>query len=293
MNFLVLGGYGAVGAAVVGELRAAGHSVTTAGRDAARADRAVDLREPGLRSYREALAGIDVVVNAAGVESIDVVAATGPAAFVDITATTAYVHAVERLAPTGPVLLSVGLAPGLTNLLAAQLHRERPARRIDVAVLLGTGDAHGAAATGWTFGLLGRRFADPATGEPVLNFSGAHPFDLPGAGRRRLVRADFADQHVLTRDLGVPVRTWFGLTSRFATAGLTLLSRLPGAGSLPGDAHLPGSDAWLVCAVADDGRTRARAGRGQSLATAEIAARAAALAPTLAPGVHHLHQVAR
>ncbi|MEJ3657482.1 NAD-dependent epimerase/dehydratase family protein [Actinomycetes bacterium KLBMP 9759] len=292
MDVLVLGGYGAVGAAVVAELRASGHEAFTAGRDAGRADRAVDLREPGLRGYREALDGIDVVVNAAGVESIDVVAATGPAAFVDITATTGYVHAVERLAPAGPVLLSVGLAPGLTNLLAAELHRERPARRIDVAVLLGTGDAHGAAATDWTFGLLGQRFPDPATGEPVLNFSGSRTFDVPGAGRRRLVRADFADQHVLTRDLGIPVRTWFGLTSRLATAGLALLSRVPGAGAPPGDAHLPGSDAWLVQAVADDGRTRVRAGRGQSLATAEIAARAAVLAPTLPAGVSHLHQVA-
>ena len=70
------------------------------------------------------------MVNAAGVEDPAVAALiTGyGAALVDITASTGYVAALERLGPPRPVLLSVGLAPGLTNLLAAAVHAAAPGR---------------------------------------------------------------------------------------------------------------------------------------------------------------------
>jgi hypothetical protein len=50
---------------------------------------------------------------------------------------------------------------------------------VDLAVLLGAGERHGAAAA-WSYGLLGRRFRDPGTGEPVRNYSRPQRFDLPG-----------------------------------------------------------------------------------------------------------------
>jgi NAD dependent epimerase/dehydratase family enzyme len=86
---LVLGGYGAVGAEVVSELRATGDKAVVAGRDPARADRVVDLRERGAAGYRTALASVDVVVNAAGIENpaLAAIAAEHGAAFVDIAAT--------------------------------------------------------------------------------------------------------------------------------------------------------------------------------------------------------------
>jgi NAD(P)-dependent dehydrogenase (short-subunit alcohol dehydrogenase family) len=293
MRALVLGGYGAVGTGVVEELRAHGHVALAAGRDPARADLAMDLRESGLRTYEAALHGIDVVVNAAGVEDPRPVnaAAERGVAFVDVSATAGYLGALERLTPAAPVVLSVGLAPGLTTLLAADVHTARPDAAIDIAVLLGAGDAHGAAATEWVAGLLGRRFADPATGALVRNFTRPRTFELPGHGLRRLPRADFSDQHVLTADLGVPVRTYLGLDSRAATAGLSLLTRLPGSRSLATGVHLPGSDAWVVLATTDEGHGRWAAGRNQSRATAVLAALAAARSVSLAAGVHHLHRV--
>lgn len=286
MNVLVLGGYGAVGAHV----EVTGSRILRAGRDAARADRVVDLREPGSAGYRAALEGVDVVVNAAGLEDPDLVAVTAAAgvAFVDVTATSAYVAAIERLELKAPVLLNVGLAPGLTTLLAADLaDRAAP---IDIAILLGTGDAHGAAATAWTIGLLGTRFPDPATGVPTRNFSRPRTFDLPGFGRRRLYRADFSDQHTLTRDLGVPVRTHLGLTSRAATAALAVASRVPAAGRLL-EGKVPGSDRWLVLARSG-GEVRWARGRNQSRATAALAGLAASRAVGLPAGVHHLYRVA-
>jgi saccharopine dehydrogenase-like NADP-dependent oxidoreductase len=284
MRTMVLGGSGAVGARIVGQLQAAGGIVVTAGRDPARADRVVDLREPGLGSLQAALSDVDVVINAAGVEdpTVATLITGNGVALVDITATTTYVTALERLDPPRPVLLSVGLAPGLTNLLAAAVHAAAPGP-VDLAVLLGAGERHGAAAVAWSYGLLGRRFADPATGSPVRNYTWPRRFDLPEHGRRRLYRADFSDQHTLTRDLGVPVRTWFGLDSRLATAALATLTWVPGASSGPRGLHLPGSDRWVVLARAHDGTSRWASGRGQAHATAVVAATAAAPRPGYRP----------
>ncbi|MFL1379849.1 MULTISPECIES: NAD-dependent epimerase/dehydratase family protein [unclassified Nocardiopsis] len=291
LRVLVLGGYGAVGAPTTAALRTAGHTCLTAGRDPRRADLPLDLTRHG--DYRDALAGIDAVVNAAGAEdpALAEIAADHGAAFIDPTATAGYTARLERLTPRAPVLLSVGLAPGLTTLLAADLHTAHPGPDpIEIAVLLGEGEAHGAAATAWTLGLLGRTFPDPATGAPVRNLSRGALVDLPGQGRRRLLRADFADQHVLTRDLGRPVRTHLGLDSPALTRGLGLLARLPGAGRLRKVPHLPGSDAWTVAARSGPHLRRAR-GRGQSSATALVTAHAVGLAADLPPGVHHLHRV--
>jgi hypothetical protein len=146
MNVLVLGGYGEVGARIVTELRDHGEVALAAGRDPRRADIVIDLREP--HTLTAALPGVDVVVNAAGAEEptlVETITRHG-AAFVDITATTDYVAALERLAPSRPVILSVGLAPGLTNLLAAAVHDTAPQQPIDIALLLGAGERYRSAA---------------------------------------------------------------------------------------------------------------------------------------------------
>jgi hypothetical protein len=116
---LVLGGYGAVGARIVTQLRSGGDVAIAAGRDPARADRVVNLADAS--TLQAALSDVDVVVNAAGVEDPAVAALiTGyGAALVDITASTGYVAALERLDPPRPLFPSGGLTPGLTNLLAA------------------------------------------------------------------------------------------------------------------------------------------------------------------------------
>ena len=96
---------------------------------------------------------------------------------------------------------------------------------------------------------------------------------------------------MLTRDLGVPVRTYFGLDSRLATASLATLTWLPGASRAPQGLHLPGGDQWLVLARGQDGTSHWASGRVEAHATAVVAAAAAGVVSGLAPGVHHLHQV--
>lgn len=291
MKAIVLGGYGAVGTEVVAELRASGDECLVAGRDPARADRMVDLQEPGAAAYRAAVAGVEVVINTSGVENpaLAALAAVEGAAFVDISARSEYVAALERLKPPRPVVVSVGLAPGLTNLLAAALHDAEPGP-IDIALVLGAGERHGAAATAWSYGLLGMRFREP-DGRAVRNYTRPRAFDLPGYGRRRLYRTDFADQHALTRDIGVPVRTYFGLDSRLATSLLAGLTWIPGASRAPRSLHLPGTDRWLALAQSTSATRRWATGRGQSHATAVMTAVAARATARLPAGVQHLHSV--
>ncbi|MFC9660192.1 NAD-dependent epimerase/dehydratase family protein [Nocardia sp. NPDC127606] len=271
MSVLVLGGYGTVGAHLVRLLRAEGVTTHAAGRDPARADRVVDLRD--IAGVDAALAGATVVVNCAGAEDIRLARACAGRGivFVDISATSNYVQALEDL--DGPVVLGVGLAPGLTTLLAvdALTHRRGP---VDIMIGLGSGETHGPAATAWTYQLLGRRFPD-ADGTSVRNFTGRQRFSTPADAAYRpfpALRADFADQHRLTREFGVPVRTYLRLDSQLATLGLAALTWAPALQSLA-PAHMPGSsDRWVALARAADGSTRAASGRGQSLATAVIAA---------------------
>jgi hypothetical protein len=296
LHVLVLGGYGAVGRHAVAELRALGHRPRAAGRDATRADLVLDLTDA--TAVARAAAEADVVVNAAGAEDPGLAATVtrAGAAFVDVGATGTYLDRVEHLAVEAPVVLSVGIAPGLTNLLVhAVARRDQDLDRgadaggpLDVAVLLGAGEAHGAAATAWSLGLLGRRYPDTAApGRSVRSYTRGTVFDLPG-GRRRLYRADFSDQHTLTRELGRPVRTSFGTDTRFATVALAALTWVPPLGRLAGRLHLPGSEDWVLQVRDAAGPRVTVTGSGQSHATGVLAARAAVLAATAPSGVHHL-----
>jgi NAD(P)-dependent dehydrogenase (short-subunit alcohol dehydrogenase family) len=289
---LVLGGYGAVGRITVQQLREKGDTAYAAGRDPARADRVLDLRAGAHRAYLEALADVDVVVNASGAEDPDLaVAATDRGvAFVDITATTSYAAALAQLEPAAPVLYDVGLAPGLTSILATALHEAAAPGPIDIALIIGAGERHGPGATEWAYGLLGQFFPDTHGGPQVRNYSQPRTFDLPRMGNRRLYRTDYCDQHLLTQRLGVPVRTYFALDSRPSTASLALLTRIPGAARIaPRRLRLPGSDQWLAAAFGTDpAKVRWAHGRSESLATATVAVLAAHAATGLAPGVHQL-----
>lgn len=299
LRVLVLGGYGAVGRHAVTALRAAGHAAVVAGRDPARADLPLDLGDRA--AVARAAADADVVLNAAGSEDPRLAAAVTGAgtAFVDVSATAGYLDALAGAAHAAPVVLSVGIAPGLTNLLAhAVARRDAAAGRdargpLDIAVVLGAGEAHGAAATAWSLGLLGSRFPDTtAPGRTVRSYTRGARFALPG-GPRRLYRTDFSDQHVLTRELGRPVRTYFGTDSRLATAALAALTWVPPVGRLAGRAHLPGGEDWVLQVRDASGPRATVTGTGQSRATGVLAARAAVLAARAPAGAHHLPALAR
>lgn len=107
------------------------------------------------------------------------IAADEDATSVDITAIIEYVQRVERLESPRPVLVSVDLAPGLTNLLTASVYETAPGP-IDLAVMLGAGERDGKRASAMSYRLLGRRFRDTASGDLVPNYTRGRVFGLPG-----------------------------------------------------------------------------------------------------------------
>lgn len=337
---VVIGGTGAVGRELVDLLAGGDDELVVVGRDGRRAaDLAADVaRRRGGRvsarrgdvtsaaDRRAVLDGAGVVVTSVERANVEVAAealAMG-ADVVDISASAGVVAGIVGLDDLArrhgrSALVSVGLAPGLTNLLAlACVDGRADTARVDITILLGLGDRHGADAVRWTLD----RLAEPGEGAGEGAGAGRRPVDahdadthgaiggddagtrpirtgIPGFGVRTAHPFPFSDQVALRARLGVPVTTRLTFDSRALTAAAfaarPLIRRLPRAALARAAtrAHV-GTDRWAIAvtATASDGRsTRATAtGRRQSHATAVITAHAVRrlLAGAVAPGAHHI-----
>lgn len=241
--------------------------------------------------------------------------------YIDISASYAFLSQVERLdtyarerGATG--VLSVGLAPGLTNLLAKYCKDIfDDLRGIDIAIMLGLGEAHGKAAIQWTIDNIDARFVLRRDGNEYVvdGFADPKQVEFPAPyGRRTAYRFNFADQHVLARTLGVDrVATRLCLDLAAATYLLALLKR---AGffslirkiggqrplvALFSRLHL-GSDAFVVNVSADGSIDQTAltlscsiAGRQEGYATGIVAALIAERLYTSAcrSGIFHIEQL--
>ncbi|MCF6524796.1 saccharopine dehydrogenase [Streptomyces sp. JJ36] len=297
---LVVGGHGAVGSAAAAALdRWFPGRVLTAGRS-----RGVRVDVTDTDRFRRVLTDLgDVRAVVLCVQPPD----AGPAraclergtCLVDVNADPALLADVSRLddlaATTGtPAVLSAGVAPGLTNLLARRAHDAvGGAERLELTVLLGAGERHGADAVRWTVDALA---APHGTACP-------RRLPLPGHGRRKAHPFPFPDQYTLPGTLGVPeVTTRLCLDSRAATGLLFALRpavRRPAlrraATSVLRRTHV-GGDAFAVRADARRGSRHAAyalTGRGQSRISGLVAAHATrlALAGSLPAGVRHIEEL--
>lgn len=242
-DILVAGGYGEVGRFASAELvRRFPGRVVIAGRDHAKA-RAVAATLEGARARRldlddaasvdAALAGVAVVLACVERHDTGLVEACLRRGihYVDVTASHAFLRSVEalrRVAETSgaAVVLSVGLVPGVTNLLARMLTRALDrTHAVGIDVMIGLGDVHGPAAIEWT---LDRMHAPYRLGERrVTPFTDPHRVELPPFGRRTTYAFDFPDQHVVARTLGIPrVQTRLCFDSAFVTWLLGLFAAI-------------------------------------------------------------------
>ncbi|MBC9712488.1 saccharopine dehydrogenase NADP-binding domain-containing protein [Streptomyces sp. TRM66268-LWL] len=292
-RIVLIGGYGAVGREAAALLtRWYPGSVVVAGRNPralpGTSALRLDLDDPA--DLGRALDGADVVVLCVDHDNAAVARACFERGihYVDVSADHERLLAVERLHDLAVEhgasgVLSVGLAPGITNLLARQV----TGHEVRIGVLLGSGEAHGPAALAWTLdGLAGM-------GRPWRM-----PFPAP-YGRRKVYGFPFSDQYSLPRTSeAVDVRTGMCLDSRAMTAVLAA-ARLPGLArllaaapvrrallALLGRVHL-GSDGFAVTArSAYD--SASFTGRRQSRTTGVVAALAVRELASLPPGVRHL-----
>jgi NAD(P)-dependent dehydrogenase (short-subunit alcohol dehydrogenase family) len=228
---LVVGGYGQVGRLICQHLSARTDNViVVAGRDIAKAGAfassigrrgvRLDLGDPG--TWEEACRGVDWVVMCMDQKDASFVSFLFERGihYIDITASDGLFRAIEHLAPMrSTALLSVGLAPGLTNILAflcaSRLDR---ADRVEIGLLFGLGDDHGDAAIEW--------MADQLFAERRETQASAMLFGF-GVGRRMAYPVDFSDQHCLRRTLPVDtVTTRIAFETRWATWGIFALGRI-------------------------------------------------------------------
>ena len=312
---LVVGGYGAVGTAAARSLVRSGTPVVVAGRDARAAERfardlgplarGVALDVDDTAAVQREIAGAAAVVM--GVERnnrrVAELCVERGAAYVDVSATPAIVGAIEDLDLAArwhgsTAIVSVGLAPGVTNLLARAAYDAVPgAESIDVTIHLGLAGDAGPDSRRWVLDGLRR---PPVSGSKVV--------DLPGVGHRRAHPFPFSDQVSLATRLGVPVTTRLSFEWRSVTAvafalrrvrvpwlidalgGRALLERSLGAVRV-------GSDRFVVAAAArhpgGERVTCSVAGRGECAVTGVIASAAVrqAMDGRVSPGVHHLDEI--
>ncbi|MEU3269325.1 saccharopine dehydrogenase NADP-binding domain-containing protein [Saccharomonospora sp. NPDC006951] len=275
---VVLGGYGAVGREVVAGLRGHIPEIVVGGRDLARASAVTgavplrfDLREDDL-----SLLDADAVVMCAEQDNVRVARACLARGihYVDVSADHDVLTAIERfdslaVERKATAVLSVGLVPGVTNLLANSLNGEAT----DIGVLLGLGEHHGPSAVKWTLDALGdvgeswrMRFPEPYGNRTVHGFPFSDQFTLPGR-----------------------VRTGLCLDSRVVSALLPRFRKVRNAKSLNWllrKVHF-GRDGFAV-AAASDGKVKPFSGRRQSRATGLVAAMVVSRLEGLPPGVRHI-----
>ncbi len=253
-------------------------------------------------------ADVELVVDCSGTDQTAVgrAAARMGVDLIDISASTRHLDAVTDLRSLfeesgGRCMIGVGLAPGLSTMLAASIHDPDDPLPISIHGLLDTRDEYGPGSAAFTLGKVGTDFTDPITGRQVRNFSKLQRPDLPaGFGRCLVARANFPDQVILTNEFGVAVETTYGFTSVATTLLFAAATRLPGAPAALAhiSAAMPrptGVGPWLIAATT--GTTMAWAtGTGQANGTAFVASlatsRLAHNAP-IEPGINYLHQASR
>ncbi|WP_444904220.1 saccharopine dehydrogenase NADP-binding domain-containing protein [Microbulbifer sp. CnH-101-E] len=330
---LIVGGYGQVGRSIAERL-AVGFPdrVTVAGRNMDKAKavaakigygtegRALDIFGSNDPSVLADVSLVIVCLDQTNTRFVEQCLSLG-IHYIDITADYTFLSEVEKLdnlakQEGAAAILSVGVAPGLTNMLAAHA-RDQMERtdRIDILLESGLGDRHGQGAIEWILDNLDVSYQVMEGGHtiPVRSFGDSTDLRLAGQDQKLpAYRYNFSDQHVLSRTLNVPsVSTWVRYDSRFATWLFAVSSRI-GLGRLLRRPVWRKSVVWLfmnlhmgtdICGISVRAAGRKGSepaetivgvtGRKEALMTAIVTAETArqVLSNNPAPGVHHSEQV--
>lgn len=331
-DILVVGGYGTIGRMlctlltkwVPGGVVVAGRSKAKAERFASTQDKlrpvCIDAGDPS--TFDAALDQVDTAVMCldANTPAVAEVCFRRGINYVDLSPTDANLRQVEALegaarANGATGLLSVGLAPGMTNLLVRDAVEDLDAaRRADITLLLGVGDAFGPDTIQWTVDTALQPFTieEDHRRRRVKPFSAPRVVNLPSWGRHRAYRVNLADQHILQRTLDVPaVATRLCYGSRLITTEIAVLIRLglfqPLASAL-GPARIAvmanalpfGTDEFVIHTVVRGTRngqpvtlTRWLRGTNQARATAHVASVAVRRLHhrSVDAGAYHLHEL--
>lgn len=243
-RIIVVGGYGQVGKVICEELgKAYPRKVYTAGRNLQKAEQFSNHMEGNVLPLRLDVSeripdgffqDVALVVMCFNLQHTDFVQACVQhhVDYIDVTADFSIMASIQEIHPVdSTVVLSVGLAPGISNMLVKQ-GKDR-LDQVDAAhiyVLLGLGEAHGRAAIEWTVDNLNTSYSviEQGSAKQVRSFTDGKKVDFPvGPGQKMAYRFNFSDQHVLPRTLEIPsVSTRLCFDSGLLTAMLAGITRI-------------------------------------------------------------------
>lgn len=155
--------------------------------------------------------------------------------YVDVSASGPFLSQIEALYEEAArhgssAVLSVGLAPGITNLMALEAERLiEQTEEIEIAIMLGLGDSHGKAAIEWTVNSLGEKFEVKQKNRQVEveSFTDRKSYHFgDDLGSRHAYRFPFSDQQTLAGTLKASsISTRFCLDSVFVTKMLAIAKK--------------------------------------------------------------------
>ncbi len=156
--------------------------------------------------------------------------------YIDITADYEFITEIQSLENkviknNALFVLSVGLAPGITNLLVkhAQTKIEK-AKYANIYLMFGSGEKHGEAAYRWFFSNINKKFKTLENGqeEVISNFgSPSYTKFLKPVGNRKTYRFNFSDQHILLKNLNLDsVKTRVCYDSVFLTQMIAFFKKV-------------------------------------------------------------------
>lgn len=243
-KILIIGGYGAVGSTIAENL--ATHypgQIIVAGRSFTKAKKLCDKVKGNLIPYKldstqpidtELLKEIELVIMC--IDQIDPFwveyCLVNGIHYIDITADKDLIEKIENLKKKqlpyrSSAILSVGLAPGITNLLAQNImNTQSETKEINIFILLGMGEKHGDSAYKWTFDNLYKRYSIQYNGNTHLLRSFSSPKKTMLKGKRTFYLFDFSDQHTLLTTTKVKqIVTRMAFDSRFFTKVIYILAK--------------------------------------------------------------------
>ncbi len=325
-KILIIGGYGAVGTTITETLsRHFPDKVLVAGRNREKASRLAKKLGNGVIAsvfdvnqydHFQGLEEVSLVIMCVDQSDTRLIreCIQRGIAYLDITANQELTRKIEELdqvarAHQSRVVLSIGLAPGLTNLLAQHALRQQSEEgELSLFVLLGLGEKHGDAAYRWTFDQLHTTYPILTDGRMQMLQSFTKPKKANLSGSRNFYLFNFSDQHALLRTTGLKrvfTRLAFdsrGFTAMVAALRKTGLTRVFSSKRIQ-QVLIPlfkrlgiGTDLYHIQACLEQKGKRHEyglKGRGEGKLTAYVAAETALylLQNPVRTGVSHLHEI--
>ncbi|MFF5995122.1 saccharopine dehydrogenase NADP-binding domain-containing protein [Lysinibacillus sp. KU-BSD001] len=248
-NILVIGGYGQVGSVICKTLsKIYPGKVIAAGRNFEKAKRfAISMNEKvlpmnldiyNLEASDEVFINTQLVIMCLDQKNTNFVEMCihNKVHYIDISPSYTILSKIESLHSKAlecgtTLVLGVGLAPGLSNLMVKKLvNQVNKVNSTDMYLMLGIGEKHGNDGIEWLLNNINNHYSISENGQKkhVSSFTDGKYVELPKKyGKRTAYRFDLADQHIVTKTLDLKnVSSRFFYDSAFATKELAILKKL-------------------------------------------------------------------